>query len=58
LFPQDWQMDELKAYEFCRMTKLHLDQILSASFQDIDVQLIIEAMQLSTDFENELHKKY
>ena len=51
-------MNELIAYEFCRMTKLHLDQILSASFTEIDVQLIIETMQMSTEFENELHKKF
>lgn len=25
LFPPDWQINELIAYEFCRMTKLHLD---------------------------------
>jgi vacuolar protein sorting-associated protein 53 len=58
LFPEAWQMNELIAYEFCRMTKLHLDQILSASFTEIDVQLIIETMQMSTEFENELHKKF
>ena len=37
-------MQELLALDFCRMTKLHLDAILSASYQDIDVSLIIEAM--------------
>ncbi len=30
LFPANWQMDELIAFEFCRMTKLHLDEILSS----------------------------
>ncbi len=32
LFPADWQINELIAYEFCRMTKLHIDQILSVQF--------------------------
>ena len=44
IFPESWQMQELLALDFCRMTKLHLDAILSASYQDIDVSLIIEAM--------------
>lgn len=58
LFPSEWHMNDFIAYEFCRTTKLHLDQILSASFQDIDVELIIETMQMSIEFENELHKKF
>jgi len=44
IFQESWQMQELLALDFCRMTKLHLDAILSASYQDIDVSLIIEAM--------------
>ena len=51
-------MQELLALDFCRMTKLHLDAILSASYQDIDVSLIIEAIQSAKDFENELHRKF
>ncbi len=54
VFPPSWQTQELNAYEFCRTTKVHLDTILSSSFQDIDVQLIIEAMQQATEFENQL----
>lgn len=29
IFPVSWQMYELQTNEFCRMTKLHLDQILN-----------------------------
>jgi hypothetical protein len=50
-------MQELLALDFCRMTKLHLDSILSVSYRDIDVGIIIETMQMSIEFENELHKK-
>lgn len=58
VFPTSWQMQELNAYEFCRTTKVHLDTILSTSFQDIDVQLIIEAMQQATEFENQLQTQF
>jgi hypothetical protein len=44
IFPASWQMQELLALDFCRMTKLHLDGILSVSYRDIDVGIIIETM--------------
>jgi Vps53-like, N-terminal len=29
IFPEQWQMAQLYTYEFCRMTKLHIDETLS-----------------------------
>ena len=49
-------MMQLYTYEFCRMTKLHLDETLST--QQLDVTLIIETMHQTIEFENELHKQF
>jgi len=51
-------MPQLLAQEFCRITKLHLDEILSQSAQRLDLRLIIESMQHTIEFENELHRRY
>lgn len=44
IFPEEWQMVHMQAYEFCRVTKLHLDEIMSTSYTDIDVSDIISTM--------------
>lgn len=55
-------MPELVAWDFCRATKLHLDAILSEGAaghqQEIDVGLIIETMQMTIEFENDLQRRY
>ena len=58
LFPEEWQMPQLLAQEFCRITKLHLDEILSQSASRLDLRLIIESMQHTIEFEGELHRRY
>ena len=51
-------MEQLLAQEFCRITKLHLDEILSQGAAHQDLRLIIESMQHTIEFENELHRRY
>lgn len=46
------------AYEFCRQTKLDLDNILSKEHQTIDVSVIIDILQHTIDFEHDLHKRF
>ncbi len=46
------------AYEFCRNTKLHIDNILSSSHGQIDVSIIIDILQNTIDFEHDLHKRF
>lgn len=31
IFPSEWNLKPMIAYEFCRNTKLHIDNILSSS---------------------------
>ena len=58
IFPDTWQMMQLQTYEFCRLTKLHIDGILSTQYTQIDVSLIIDTMQQTIEFENELAKQF
>jgi hypothetical protein len=51
-------MKPMIAYEFCRMTKLHIDEILSTSHSSIDVSIIIEILQTTIDFEHDLQKRF
>ena len=58
IFPDDWQMPQLLTQEFCRITKVHLDEILSQSSKTADLALIIQSMQQTIEFESELHRRY
>jgi len=51
-------MPQLLSQEFCRITKVHLDEILSKGSSASDLRLIIESMQQTIEFENELHRRY
>jgi hypothetical protein len=44
IFPDVWQMTQLFASEFCRMTREHIDTTLSSGYQTIDIALIISTM--------------
>jgi len=58
IFPETWQMTQLFASEFCRMTREHLDEIMQSSHSQIDIALIIQAMQQSIEFERDLHSRF
>ena len=51
-------MKQLLAWEFCRVTKLHLDNILSTKSIEIDVSVIIQTMQEAIEFENDLQRQF
>lgn len=51
-------MMQLYTHEFCRLTKLHIDEILSTQHTQIDVGLIIETMHQTIEFEGELAKQF
>lgn len=46
------------AYEFCKTTKLHLDQILSNSHTNIDITVMIKILRKTLEFETYLHKRF
>lgn len=51
IFPSEWNLKPMIAYEFCRQTKLHLDGMLSTQHNTIDVSVIIDILQNTIDFE-------
>jgi len=58
IFPDDWNLKPMLAYEFCKITKLHLDQILSNHQGSIDITLMIKVLQKTLEFETHLHKRF
>ena len=47
-------MQQMIAQEFCRQTKLHIDEILSVQNQYIDVSKLVEILQATIQFEDDL----
>ena len=58
IFPEEWNLKPMMAYEFCKITKLHLDQILSNHHGEIDITVMIKVLQKTLDFEKYLHRKF
>ena len=58
IFPNEWNLKPMLAYEFCKITKLHLDQILSNLHTEIDITVMIKILQKTLEFEDKLHRKF
>jgi hypothetical protein len=58
IFPDEWNLKPMLAYEFCKITKLHLDQILSNEHSSIDITVMIKVLQNTLKFEHYLHIRF
>lgn len=58
MFPPDWELSERIAVEFCNITRKELSKIMSARIQEIDVRLLLFAIQRTTNFEVLLGKRF
>lgn len=58
IFPDEWNLKPMLAYEFCKITKLHLDQILSNEHSSIDITVMIKVLQNTLKFENYMHSRF
>jgi len=58
IFPDEWNLKPMLAYEFWKITKLHLDQILSNHHGEIDITIMIKVLQKTLEFENYLHRRF
>ncbi|GAB6030212.1 Vacuolar protein sorting-associated protein 53 [Chamberlinius hualienensis] len=58
LFPPDWEMSERIAVEFCEITRTELSKIMSRRVNEIDVKLLLFAIQRTVYFENLLSKRF
>ncbi|XP_015356520.1 vacuolar protein sorting-associated protein 53 homolog isoform X1 [Marmota marmota marmota] len=58
MFPQEWYMTERIAVEFCHVTRAELAKIMRARAKEIEVKLLLFAIQRTTNFEGFLAKRF
>lgn len=58
MFPVQWEVSECIAVQFCHITKNELSQIMKSRVQDIDVRLLLHAIQTTSSFETLLSHRF
>ncbi|XP_040192733.1 vacuolar protein sorting-associated protein 53 homolog [Rana temporaria] len=58
MFPVDWCMTERIAVEFCHITRNDLSKVMRTRAKEIEVKLLLFAIQRTTNFEGLLAKKF
>ncbi|VDI70663.1 vacuolar protein sorting-associated protein 53, partial [Mytilus galloprovincialis] len=58
LFPSDWEVSERICVEFCDLTRKELSKIMTKRKVEIDVKLLMFAIQRTTNFETLLAKRF
>ncbi|XP_069827308.1 vacuolar protein sorting-associated protein 53 homolog [Dendropsophus ebraccatus] len=58
MFPGDWCMTERIAVEFCHITRNDLSKIMRTRAKEIEVKLLLFAIQRTTNFEGLLAKRF
>lgn len=57
IFPEKWEVSERIAVEFCEITNKELSSLMQKRAKEIDVKLLLFAIQRTTNFENLLAKR-
>lgn len=58
MFPREWYMTERISVEFCHVTRTELSKIMRARAKEIEVKLLLFAIQRTTNFEGFLAKRF
>uniref|UniRef100_A0A803W144 Vacuolar protein sorting-associated protein 53 homolog n=1 Tax=Ficedula albicollis TaxID=59894 RepID=A0A803W144_FICAL len=58
MFPAEWCMTERIAVEFCHVTRAELSKIMRTRAKEIEVKLLLFAIQRTTNFEGLLAKRF
>uniref|UniRef100_A0A3B3HC32 Vacuolar protein sorting-associated protein 53 homolog n=1 Tax=Oryzias latipes TaxID=8090 RepID=A0A3B3HC32_ORYLA len=58
MFPEEWCMTERIAVEFCHITKAELAKVMRTRAKEIEVKLLLFAIQRTTNFEGLLAKRF
>lgn len=58
MFPREWYMTERIAVEFCHVTRTELAKIMRTRAKEIEVKLLLFAIQRTTNFEGILAKRF
>jgi len=58
IFPQDWEISERIAVQFCHVTREDLTKLMNKRRNEIDVKLLLYAIQRTSNFETLLAKRF
>lgn len=58
LFPEDWQVSRQIAVTFCKVTAGQLTRVMNQRSTELDVKLLLYAMQRTTGFETLLDRRF
>lgn len=58
IFPMEWEVSERISVEFCSITKSELSKIMARRRTEIDVKLLLFAINKTTQFEDLLGKRF
>ncbi|KAL6259695.1 hypothetical protein P5V15_009610 [Pogonomyrmex californicus] len=58
IFPQDWEISERIAVQFCHVTREDLSKLMNKRRNEIDVKLLLYAIQRTSNFETLLAKRF
>ncbi|XP_056297426.1 vacuolar protein sorting-associated protein 53 homolog isoform X1 [Pseudoliparis swirei] len=58
MFPEEWSMTERIAVEFCHITRVELSKVMRTRAKEIEVKLLLFAIQRTTNFEVLLAKRF
>ncbi|XP_054479141.1 vacuolar protein sorting-associated protein 53 homolog isoform X2 [Anoplopoma fimbria] len=58
MFPEEWCMTERIAVEFCHITRIELAKVMRTRAKEIEVKLLLFAIQRTTNFEGLLAKRF
>lgn len=58
IFPLDWEISERIAVQFCNVTREDLTKLMHKRRPEMDVKLLLYAIQRTTNFENLLAKRF
>ncbi|TNN01909.1 hypothetical protein fugu_011336 [Takifugu bimaculatus] len=58
MFPEEWCMTERIAVEFCHITRVELAKVMRTRAKEIEVKLLLFAIQRTTNFEGLLSKRF
>nr|XP_034838363.1 vacuolar protein sorting-associated protein 53 homolog [Maniola hyperantus] len=58
IFPPAWRLSERLAHRFCKMTRAALADIMQSRRNEVDVKLLLYAIQKTYNFELLLHKRF
>ncbi|KAJ3056157.1 Vacuolar protein sorting-associated protein 53 [Rhizophlyctis rosea] len=57
-FPNDWRVAEAASEKFCQDTRKDLSEQLAKADHNMDVKVLLQAIQTTVDFEGKLHKRF